>query len=354
MTKPPSVSVVVPAMNEAKCLPKLHQELTAACDPLGYQFEFIFVDDGSTDDSLEILSGLRRRDDRVRYLALSRNFGHQAALSAGLAHASGDAVIMMDGDLQHPPALIPELLEQWRAGHDVVNTIRLETAEISPLKKVWSRLFYATFNLLANVRVEPGGADFRLMSRSAVAALNDLPERQRFLRGLVPWLGFRQARVEFRAPARWAGRSKYTFRRNIRFALEGITAFSFYPLRLVTIFGGMIAMASLLGGVVAAGFHILAGAAVPGLTSLLLCMLFLGGCQLAVLGIIGEYVGRTLEQVKGRPMYILREAVGFLPAAAAAARTVPSPHLPRLRPQAGEAGERTGARDTASIGTAGA
>ncbi|MEJ7638633.1 MAG: glycosyltransferase family 2 protein [Singulisphaera sp.] len=265
MTKPPLVSVVVPAMNEAECLPKLLDELTTVCHPLGYHFEFLFIDDGSTDDTVDVLAGLRRRDERVKYLSLSRNFGHQAALSAGLAHASGDAVIMMDGDLQHPPVLIPDLLERWRAGYDVVNTVRLETARISPAKKLWSRLFYATFNALANVRVEPGGADFRLMSRAAVAALNDLPERQRFLRGLVPWIGFRQARVEFRAPARWAGKTKYTFRRNFRFALEGITAFSFYPLRMVTTLGVLIALGP-GAGVLAAGLRVFASWPMPGWT----------------------------------------------------------------------------------------
>ena len=171
------------------------------------------------------------RDQRVRYLRLSRNFGHQASLTAGLHHAAGAAVIVMDGDLQHPPALIPQLLEQWDAGFDIVNTLRKETSDAGPVKRWASRLFYKAFNWVANVEIRPGGADFRLMSRAAVDGLNRLPERHRFLRGLVPWLGFRQTYLEFTAPCRFAGRPKYTLLRSLRFALDGLTSFTFYPLR---------------------------------------------------------------------------------------------------------------------------
>ena len=347
MVRMPRVSVVIPVLNEADCLPKLHHELRSVCDPLPYQFAFVFVDDGSTDRTGEIFSQFRRSDERVCYLRLSRNFGHQSALSAGLAHASGDAVVMMDGDLQHPPGLITTLLDRWRAGYYIVNTVRVETEDIKKSKKFLSRLFYRVFNLLANVEIEPGNADFRLMSRAAVNVLNELPERHRFLRGLIPWMGFTQARVEFRAPSRWAGSSKYTFKRNVRFALEGITAFSFYPLRLVTIFGSLIAAASLLYGLVAMTFHLFGGQTVPGWTSLLLCLLFFGGSQLVVLGIIGEYVGRTLEQVKGRPLHIVRDSEGFS-LSHARHGTVPSPHWARPGPtRAGAWKEETSSNDVA-------
>ena len=246
MVQFPRVSVVIPVLNEAGCLPRLHQELRSVCDPLPYQFEFVFVDDGSTDPTAQILSRLRTADDRVRYLRLSRNFGHQSALSAGLAHSSGDAVIMMDGDLQHPPQLIPTLLDRWRDGYDIVSTLRLETEDIPPSKQFFSAMFYRVFNSLSTVRIEAGNADFRSMSRAAVDALNALPERHRFLRGLIPWLGFPRTQVEFKAPARWAGRSKYTFLKNIRFALEGLTAFNFYPLRIVAAAGGLVASFSLV------------------------------------------------------------------------------------------------------------
>jgi glycosyltransferase involved in cell wall biosynthesis len=309
-TERPLVSVVIPELNEEDCLPGLHAELCRVCDALPYRFEFLFVDDGSTDASVEVLGRLHQEDARVRYLALSRNFGHQAALSAGLAHAEGDVVIMMDGDLQHPPALIPELLQSWQAGCDVVNTIRLNTEGVNPLKRLWSFLFYRFFNWVTNVRIEPGGADFRLMSRRAVDELNHLPERHRFLRGLVPWLGFKQSTVEFHAPKRFAGRPKLSFMRNLRFALDGLTAFSFFPLRLLTLFGWGAAFVSLAYGIYAALVHFITRSTMPGWTSIILCLVFLGGCQLAMIGVLGEYIGRILEQVKGRPMYIVREAVG--------------------------------------------
>jgi dolichol-phosphate mannosyltransferase len=306
----PLVSVVVPAMNESECLSKLHEELRKVCDALPYRFEFVFVDDGSTDNSAEVLARLRREDRRVRYLLLSRNFGHQAALSAGLAHASGQAVIMMDGDLQHPPSLIPELLARWSEGYDVVNTIRVETEAIHGIKRLFSDSFYKAFNWLSNVQIQQGAADFRLVSRAVADSLKDLPERHRFLRGLVPWLGFKQTYVRFTAPARFAGRTKYSFLRNIRFALDGFTSFSFYPLRRMTVAGWLITLASAVYGLWAIASHI-AGKTVPGWTSLIICVVFFGGCQLIAFGVIGEYVGRILEQVKGRPIFIVREAVGI-------------------------------------------
>ncbi len=306
----PLVSVVIPELNEEECLPKLHAELCRACDPLPYRFEFLFVDDGSTDRSLEVLAELRRADPRVRYVALSRNFGHQAALSAGLAHAAGDAVITMDGDLQHPPSLIPVLLARWREGFEIVNTIRLETEGIHPLKRLFSTCFYRAFNWITSVRIEPGGADFRLMSRQVVHEINALPERHRFLRGIVPWLGFHQAKVSFQAPKRFAGRPKLSFLRSLRFALDGMTAFSFFPLRLMSIAGWTLCFLSLLYGVYAVLVHFLMQNTEPGWTSIIVCIVFFSGFQLAMMGMLGEYIGRISEQVKGRPLYIVRQAAG--------------------------------------------
>jgi glycosyltransferase involved in cell wall biosynthesis len=306
----PLISIVVPAFNEAECLDKLHQELRRVLDPLPYRFEFLVVDDGSSDTTVALLHALRARDPRVCFLSLSRNFGHQAALSAGLDHARGDAVIMMDGDLQHPPEVIPNLIERWRAGFDVVNTVRLHTTDISTPKRFLSAGFYWLFNKVGSIRIEPGAADFRLMSRAAVSALNHLPEKQRFLRGLVPWIGFRQTQVAFTAPERFAGGTKYTFARNLRFALDGMTAFNFYPLRRPTVAGWLLALASVCLGLVALAATLF-GRAVPGWTWAILCVTFFSGCQLVVLGVLGEYLGRVLEQVKDRPLYVIQRAVGF-------------------------------------------
>jgi dolichol-phosphate mannosyltransferase len=327
--KPP-VSIVIPVYNEAACLAKLHRELTAICDALPYHFEFIFVNDGSTDDSEETLAGLRMDDERVRYLTLSRNFGHQGAISAGLAFAAGDAAIMMDGDLQHPPEVIPRLLECWRGGYEVVNTVRVGTEDGSLGKKLSSRAFYTVFRSLTGFPIEPGSADFRLLARAPLEALNALPERSRFIRGLVPWLGFRQTSVPFHAPARWAGRPKYTFKRSARLALEGVTAFNLYPLRLVAVFGVLVTAASVAFGACALALPCFGGPPVTGSVWLAFSMHFFGGCQLATLGIIGEYLGRTLDQVKGRPLYILRSACGFSESSPAENKAIPTPHFARL------------------------
>jgi len=305
------VSVVVPLLNEADGLWKLAEELRQVCDAEPESFELIFVDDGSTDDSCRVLAALHQADERVKFLSLSRNFGHQAALSAGLEYARGDAVIMMDADLQHPPAVIPELLRHWRLGYDVVNTIRRQTASVSTWKRLTASGFYRVFNWLSQVTIPPGSADFRLMARPALNALIQLPERHRFLRGLVPWLGFRQTSVPYDAPARFAGKSKYTFSKSLRLALAGITAFSLYPLRNLITFGCGVVLVSLLAAGAAVGAVAWGMASLPSWTPLFLCTTFLGGCQLAALGVLGEYLGRVLEQVKGRPLYIVQQAVGF-------------------------------------------
>lgn len=315
MTTTKLVSIVSPVMNEEEVLPLFHRELCRILDPhTRYRFEFVFVDDGSTDDTVGVLAKLRAADPRVRYVVLSRNFGHQSAVCAGLSYAVGDAVVTMDSDLQHPPELIPVLLAQQELGFDVVNTRREASAGAGWAKTALSAGFYHVFNRAATIRIEPGGADFRLMSRQVVDALNALPEVRRFLRGLVPWLGFRQAVVPFVAPPRAAGRAKFTFTRSLRLALEGITGFTFFPLRKVALFGTVVAMAAFVYAIAAVVIHLTGGATVPGWTSLLACVLFLGGVQLITLGVIGEYVGRILEEVKGRPGWVVRDVVGEPPA----------------------------------------
>ena len=300
VAKKPRISVVIPVYNEAPCLSKLYDELAAVCDPLPYEFEFLFVNDGSTDETEEVMAELRRADQRVRYLVMSRNFGHQGALSAGLMFAGGDAVIMMDGDLQHPPKLIPRLIACWQAGSDVVNTVRLDTENSPLLKKAMSRAFYAIFRLLTGTAIEAGSADFRLMSRATVDVLNSLNERHRFIRGLVPWLGFRQLSVTFQAPARWAGQPKYTFRRSLRLALEGVTAFNLYPLRLVTVCGLIVVVVSSLVGAWTIVSQLLGAQPASGWIDLMNCVAFFGGCQLTSIGVLGEYLGRHARPGQGK------------------------------------------------------
>jgi dolichol-phosphate mannosyltransferase len=325
----------------------------AACDFLPFRFEFLFVNDGSTDGTEAVLDGLRDQDARVRYLSLSRNFGHQAALSAGLALADGDAVIMMDADLQHPPGIIPRLLECWEQGYDVVNTVRLDTSDSSLVKKLCSRCFYRVFKLLTGAPIEPGSADFRLMAREAVDALNSMPERHRFIRGLVPWLGFRQTSVTFQAAPRWAGRPKYTFGRSLRLALDGVTAFNVFPLRLATVLGVFVMAASFSYGLFTMGRQLFGGHTVTGWTALLICVHFFGGCQLATIGILSEYVGLALDQVKGRPLFIVRSECGRATASRRENGPVPRPALARAPSRTGRPSSRQHLFDLAEEGGAG-
>ena len=310
MDSKPLISVVMPEMNEEECLPKLHAELCRVCDALPYRFEFLFVDDGSTDRSSDVLADLHQKDARVRFLLLSRNFGQQAALTAGIVHATGDAVIMMDSDLQHPPSLIPELLERWQQGYDVVNTIRLETEGISWTKNLFSKLFYPFFNAVTSVKIEQGGADFRLLSRAVVDELNAMPERHRFIKGLISWLGFRQSKISYSAPRRWAGQAKMNFRKNIRYALDGLVSFSYFPIRLMLLGGACGMLGSAAYGFFAFLTFLFTGSSAPAWVSMLAGMVFLSSLQIALMGMLGEYVSRILDQVRARPMFVVREAVG--------------------------------------------
>ncbi len=310
--KPVTLSVVCPAFNEEEVLPRFHAELSTVLDALAqdYEVEIVYVDDGSRDRTLAVLREMAGRDARVRYVSFSRNFGHQAALTAGLEASHGDVVITMDSDLQHPPALIPVLLEQWRQGNDIVLTIRDDTDGSSPVKRATSRLFYGLMRFLSDTDVRPAAADFRLMSRPAVESLLQMREAHRFLRGMVQWLGFASAEVHFTAPRRAAGHSKYSLRRMVAFAADGIVSFSKTPLRLV-----------MLGGLLAIGFGLadcacvlLHGLIRPGpgtVLGLVFGSVYLvGGSILFALGVVGEYVGRIYEQVKARPLYVVKETHG--------------------------------------------
>lgn len=301
------LSVVVPCFNESEVIGLFFADLSRTLESLDVDFEIILVDDGSCDDTLTQLNRFAERDENVRVCSLSRNFGHQIALTAGLDFAEGDAVVMMDSDLQHPPSLIPEMVEQWRAGYDVVSALRQRTEKEPLLKKLTSVGFYKLLNYLSKTKLEYGVADFCLLSRPVYGALRQMPERHRFLRGLVAWVGFKRTFVSYQAPARIAGSSKYTSRKMIALALDAIFSFSAEPLKLAWRLGLLI---------VALGFGYLAwtlvqgylrNALVPGYASLIAVVMILGGAQLAFLGLIGQYLARIFEQVKQRPAYLLKQ-----------------------------------------------
>ena len=312
MTSKKLISVVVPCYNEQEVLPATHARLTGVMQSLeGFDYEIIYVDDGSRDETGEMLRQLQASDGRVRVLFLSRNFGHQVASTAGLDAAEGDAVVLIDADLQDPPELIPEMVARWKEGYDVAYGQR-RRREGETVFKLWTaKVFYRLFNRLAAIDMPLDTGDFRLMDRRVVQAIRQMREHDRFLRGMVSWMGFRQTAVLYRRAARAAGQSKYPVWKMLRFALDGIFSFSVVPLRLATVLGAGVCAAAVLGIVYALGAWVSTGQWVSGEASLAMAMLLLGGVQLICLGVIGEYVGRIYGEAKQRPLYLLRERLGF-------------------------------------------
>jgi polyisoprenyl-phosphate glycosyltransferase len=306
-----TLSIVIPVYNEATNLRPLYEELVDVLARLGMAGEMIFVDDGSRDGSLDALRRLAAEDRRVKVIALSRNFGHQYAVTAGVEHAQGDAVVVMDADLQHPPALIPAMVAQWRAGAQVVYTVRTDGEHTGWMKRSTSATFYKLINAISDTPIVPGAADFRLMDRQVVDCLVSMRERSRFLRGMVSWVGFRQVGLPYVANPRRSGRSKYSLRKMIALALEGITSFSSLPLRISAYLGFLASVSVLPYAVWAVYARLFTDSAEPGWASILVAELFLGGVQLMSIGIIGEYVGRIYTEVKGRPLYVAEELIGF-------------------------------------------
>lgn len=299
------ISIVTPVFNEEENLREFYTRLTKVMSGLSYDYDIIFVDDGSRDTSAAILYDLSQNDEHVQAYLLSRNFGHQMALTCGLDHADGDAVITMDGDLQHPPELLPELLSLWEAGYEIIQTVRKDTADASFFKKLTSSTYYKLINKMSKVHITPGGSDFRLMDRVAVDALKLYSERARFIRGIVNNLGFKLTTIEFIAPPRFAGQSKFNLHKMLHFALDGITAFSNVPLRWAFYAGLFLGFGSMLvvGHVLYIKFF--TEEAVPGWATITASVLFLGGIQLVGIGILGEYIGRIFEEVKQRPLYLI-------------------------------------------------
>ena len=303
------ISFVVPVFNEEENIHEFYRRLTQVMAPLPYDYEILFIDDGSKDRTSQLIRELAEKDPNVKGYVFARNFGHQLALTCGLDQSTGDAVISMDGDLQHPPEMVPELLKKWEEGFEIVQTVRKATEDATWFKNITSRLYYKLINSMSEVRITPGGSDFRLMDRKAVDALNRFRERARFIRGMVNNLGFRYTTLEFVAPPRFAGHSKFNLRKMLRFALDGITAFSRVPLRLALYVGCIAGLGSILliGHVIYVKYII--QDAVPGWTTLAAAEFFLGGVELIGIGIVGEYVGRIFDEVKQRPLYIIREHI---------------------------------------------
>ena len=306
----PTYSLIIPVLNEVETLPALLERLVPVLDGLDGTSEVIFVDDGSTDGSIDVLRNMAVADPRLRVVRLSRNFGHQVALTAGLDHARGDAMVIMDGDLQDPPEVITALAAKWREGFQVVYAVRDERAGESRAKLASARWFYRVLGRLSEVDIPMDVGDFRLVDRCAVDAVNEMPEHHRYLRGMFAWVGFDQTGVRYSRDARHAGRTKYPLRKMLAFAADGIVSFSTLPLRVALGVGFAVSVSSLLAGVAAIIAKLSNAAFVPGWASLVVVIAFLGGIQLTVLGVMGQYIARIHDEVKRRPQYLVREVVG--------------------------------------------
>ena len=300
------ISIVIPAFNEEKNVSIIAAAIANVFASSSYNYEIIFVDDGSSDATAPILKSLSLSNQNIKYILFSRNFGHQVALKAGLEKTNGDAVITMDADLQHPPTLIPTLLEHWQKGFDIVYTVREDAQELSFIKKKTSSLFYNFLNKLSDIDLESGTADFRLMSRQVVDVAKNFNESDLFWRGLVKWMGFSQVAVNYKAANRLHGTSKYTFKKMMQFALKGITSFSTKPL-YIAIYLGFISAALSILYIPYAVYSLLTHQAISGWASVIVTIAFFGGLQLLILGIIGLYLGKLFMQSKQRPHYIIKE-----------------------------------------------
>ena len=299
------ISVTAPVLNEEEALPLFYERVRQTLGET--EFELVLIDDGSTDRTPEVLDELAAADPRVKVVHLSRNFGYQAAVAAGIDHCRGDAVITIDADLQDPPELIAELIEEWRGGADVVYAVRRERPGESRLKLVTARWFSAIFSRLAELDVPGNAGDYRLLSRRAVEALRRMPERKRFMRGMTVWVGFRQSSVSYDRDPRYAGTTRYRWRTLTRIAFDGITSFSDRPLQIATVAGFLVSFVAFLGipyVIISRLFDLY----VEGVSTLLFAILLLGGIQLLAIGIIGEYISRIYDEVKQRPLYIVEEA----------------------------------------------
>jgi polyisoprenyl-phosphate glycosyltransferase len=303
-------SIILPVYNEEENLPELYRRLTATLSSMNSNYELIFVDDHSRDNTLLQLKTLSTKDERVKVISLARNFGHQMAISAGLDFARGQAVILMDADLQDPPEVLPQFIEKWREGFDVVYAVREKRKE-HIFKRVAYHSFYLVLRLLTQINIPLDSGDFCIMDRRVVDVLRSFPERARFIRGLRSWVGFRQVGLAYERDRRFAGSSNYTFSKLVRLALDGMISFSDLPLEMASFLGFSVAGLSILLGLYYLATKLIKNMNPAGFPTLVILMLFLGGVQLITIGVIGEYIGRILHEVRHRPMYIVDEIIGY-------------------------------------------
>lgn len=305
------LSVVVPIHNEQESLEQLEQRLSTVLDSLDETSEVILVDDGSTDQTPVLMAVLAARDSRYKILTLSRNFGHQIAITAGLDRAAGDAIVIMDGDLQDPPEVIPELVDRWREGYDVVYAVRRRREGEPFFRRLRAAVFYRLFRLITDLDAPVDVGDFRLVDRRVLNVLQGMRERHRYLRGMVSWVGFRQIGVEYVREERYAGQSKYPLTKLIQLGLNGVVSFSNAPLQLALRVGLVVSVLSLATGVAAIVVKIAGLFPIPGTATIVVLIAFLGGIQLLILGILGTYLGRIYDEVKARPLYLVDREIGF-------------------------------------------
>ncbi len=306
---PIELSVVIPAFNEEQNIPALYGRLVAALDPLGMRYELIVVNDGSSDGTLARLHELAAADSRVVAIDLARNFGHQVAISAGMEHALGRAVAIMDADLQDPPEVLPAFIARWREGYEVVYAIREQRKE-GPLKRLAYLTFYRLLRRVAQIDIPLDAGDFCVMDRRVVDLLNSMPERNRFVRGIRSWVGFRQTGLAYERQARHAGKPKYTFAKLLYLALDGLISFSYLPLRMISLAGLTVSLLSILIAIFYTIQRLTVGLNPPGFATIVVAIFFLAGVQLITIGVIGEYIGRIFEEVKRRPLYVVRQVWG--------------------------------------------
>ncbi|MGE5547498.1 MAG: glycosyltransferase family 2 protein [Solirubrobacterales bacterium] len=308
----PVLSLVIPMFNESGNVDRLFERLEVVLKDIGVPYEIVCVDDGSRDDTVARVVEHNRRDARIKIVELSRNFGKELALTAGLQHTSGEAVVMIDADLQHPPEMIKDMLAKWRDGYEMVIAVRRDRENESAIKRLFAQSFYWLFERISEIRLPPGAGDFRLLDRKVVDVLNAMPEHTRFMKGLYAWVGFKQVTMPYDVAPRAAGETKFNLLRLWRLAIDGITSFTAVPLKVWTFVGMLAAFFGLFYGLVIIAKTLVLGIDVPGYASLMVAVLFFGGIQLISLGVIGEYLGRVFSEVKQRPLYVVRNAIGFV------------------------------------------